>query len=198
MLTIGSDLDFGSQKGEDELVSAFEHQVQIIPIQPWDIPMPYRRYMMWKNARTMKRYLARALQDRFASRASRNSSKFIVDLAFDAYMKEKGLSGKEATTLDPDFQAAAIDQIRVFIFAGHDTSSAAICYSIYHLNRNPKALAAARRELDYVFGPDVSRVAEKISAEPHLLNKLDYIAAAVKEALRMHPPASALRRGTKE
>lgn len=196
------DTNFNSQTGENELVSAFESQVRWIPIGgPTHLEelIDFRRpFVFWWNDRKMKRYLSRALEERFATRQDRGKSKYVIDLALETYMKEKGLSLKGAQTLDAEFKAAAIDQVRVFIFAGHDTSSSVICYCYYHLSKDQKALAAIRKELNEVFGEDLDKVADKIKQDPILLNKLDYTNAVIREVLRMHPPASAIRQGSKE
>jgi len=197
------DTEFGSQTRENELVSAFESQVRWMPIgavnHPEEILDLRRPFVLWWNSHVMRRYLSNQLEQRFAQRSSRNNkSRYVVDLAFDVYMKEKGLSPEKADRLDPTFKEAAVAQIRTFIFAGHDTSSGAICYCFYHLSRNPSVLATLRRECDQVLGEDITQVTEVLKNDPHLINKMEYLNAVIRESLRMHPPASSMRHGAKE
>lgn len=55
-------------------------------------------------------------------------------------------------------------------------------------------MSKVRAEHDAVFG-DVKQTASKLREEPHLLNQIPYTTAVIKEALRLFPPASALRGG---
>lgn len=148
----------------------------------------------------MDRCVARELDKRFATLEERSKQKNIIDLALNTYLKENPPAKTQSVnrTMDSRFKQAAIDNIKVFIFAGHDTSSSAICYAFYHLSRNPETLAAVRKEHDAVFGTDVSKVGEIIEQEPHLINKLDWTMAVIREVLRLHPPASTIRIGNKE
>lgn len=203
MLSRARDTDFGSQTGYNELVHTFENQIRWIPINAAQHPEEFfdfrRPFAFWWNGRKMDRYIGNELDERFQSRKEgRSKTKYVIDLAMEVYAKEKGESLDQMKNLDPAFRSAAIDQVKVFIFAGHDTSTSAISYCFYHLSRNPSALAAVRKELDDVFGTDTSQTAEKIKNDPYSINKLDYTIAVIREVLRMHPPASAMRYGSKE
>ncbi|WP_026414662.1 cytochrome P450 [Actinomadura oligospora] len=67
------------------------------------------------------------------------------------------------------------------MFAGHHTSSGTAAWTLIELLRNPEALQDVTRELDdlYADGRDVSFQA---------LRAIPRLEAAVKEALRLHPP----------
>lgn len=145
----------------------------------------------------MDRWVSRELDVRFATVQGRGKTKRVIDLALDAFMRQKGSSAEQTKTLDPEFRRNAINNIKTFIFAGHDTSSSAICYCYYHLSRNSDSLAAIRKEHDDVFGHDTSSIAELIKKSPHLLNNLPYTSAVIKEVLRLQPPASSARQGEK-
>lgn len=93
---------------------------------------------------------------------------------------------------------SADDQPKPQLFAGHDTTSGAICYAYYYLAKHPACLAAARRELDAVFGPDPSTVPAQLKKDPHLINKLEYTLAVMREVLRLQPPASTIRTAPKD
>ena len=66
----------------------------------------------------------------------------------------------------------------------------------YFLSKNQQVRRKACDELDEVFGPDVQTTAAKIRQDPHILNKLPYNHAVMKEALRLFPPANTVRVGS--
>lgn len=144
----------------------------------------------------MSRYLKEKVQERFATREGRGKSKHVVDLALEVYLKEvKGTNsdGGNIKSLDAEFMEAVIANMKTFVFAGHDTTSTVIGCAYYYLSRNPEALTKLRNELDEVFGPDPSTVAQQLKDDPLLLNKMDYAVAVCKETLRLMPPASTVR-----
>lgn len=196
------DTQFDSQRCENELVSAFESTVRWLPIgamtQPGELINPIRPLILRWNRWKMNRYVGRELEARFASRQTRGKSKHVIDLALETYLKDKGSSIETATTLDKTFKREAIDNVKIFLFAGHDTSSSAICYCFYNLSRSPEALAAMRKECDDIFGPDTTKTGDMIKEDPRLLNKMEYGLAVIREVLRLHPPASTVRIGSKE
>lgn len=201
-----------SQRTENELVSAFVSQtrwqrigVQFNPIELVDFRIPIvQRYNTWR----MDRYLGRCLDERFATRGAREQvtggkrQKHVIDLALEAYLKEvKNVSRSEkqstSTTIDPTFRNAAIANIKTFVFAGHDTTSSTITYAFYYLSKTPSALSRIRAEHDSVFGSDPSTTAKRLKKDPHLLNSLPFTTAVIKEVLRIQPPASTVRIGSK-
>ncbi|GIZ43622.1 hypothetical protein CKM354_000683900 [Cercospora kikuchii] len=196
------DIDLNAQRGANVLVDAFNSQVrwqakgaQFQPSELWDIRRPIiQRYNNYK----MNQYVGARLDERFAGRQSRGRSKHVIDLALETYLKEKKGSGAnvdEMKELDAEFKEAAISNVKTMLFAGHDTTSSTICYAYYYLAKSPDCLAKIKKEHEEVFGPDPSQVAEKIIAEPHLLNKLEYTLAVTKEVLRLDSPASTIRLG---
>ena len=90
------------------------------------------------------------------------------------------------------------DQIKTFLLAGHDTTSITLSWVFYWLSRTPCALAAVRRELDELFGPeaaDPEAVRRQLLSpgSPDLVHRMTYITAVIKETLRLHPPAATAR-----
>ncbi|KEQ82102.1 cytochrome P450 [Aureobasidium pullulans EXF-150] len=157
----------------------------------------FRPFVHWWNLRQMDTYVGRVLEERFASRNLRSrKTKHVIDLALETYLKENNVN--DTSKLDPRFKDAAIRNIKTFIFAGHDTSSSTICYAHYQLSQNPEALARLRQECEEIFGPDVTKTGDMIKEDPYLLNKMKYGDAVVRETLRLHSPASAIRSGSKD
>lgn len=96
----------------------------------------------------------------------------------------------------PQFGVATlIDQVKTFVLAGHDTASSTLAWIYYHLSQQPEVLNSLREEHDKVFGghESVGREAEKIIKDPTILNELKYTLAVMREALRLYPPAAAVR-----
>jgi cytochrome P450 len=81
--------------------------------------------------------------------------------------------------------------LKLMLFAGHDTTSSTLCWMFKLLQDNPACLARLRAEHDAVLGPDSdpAKAAEVLRANPHLLNKLPYTHGVAKETLRLHPIA---------
>ncbi|KAI1763246.1 cytochrome P450 [Hypoxylon sp. FL1150] len=88
------------------------------------------------------------------------------------------------------------DGNRPFLFAGHDTNTSMLQWAFYELSRTPRALKAVRDELDEILGPrsDPRTVCATLTEKgEHLLPRMHYVSALIKETLRLHPPASAVR-----
>lgn len=187
-----------AQTSENDLLAAFRNQLHWLlrdgDLNPFRVFNPVRPFMFRYNQWKMRRFISRVMDRRFASRsgvdAKKKKTRPVIDLALDAYLKETN-----SDTMDTTFKRIAIDQIRTFMFAGHDTTSSAICYIAYMLYKYPEALQKVRQEYDEVFGTDVTQTAEAIKKDPYLLNKLPYSVAIIKEILRLFPPASTVRNG---
>lgn len=120
-------------------------------------------------------------------------TKAVIDLVLQAYLPHDAKTRPEK--LDPEFRAFAISQIRLFVFAGHDSTSSTICYILHLLATNPNALAQIRAEHDRVLGTELSAVASTLKERPHLTNHLPYTTAVIKEALRLFAPGGCSREG---
>lgn len=95
----------------------------------------------------------------------------ILDLAFNTYLAEKPAE-KRKSNMDLTFKRFAISQVKLFLFSGRDTTSSSMDYIFYLLSNHPKALHQMRKEHEQLLGPDVAERANRLSADPFLLNKL--------------------------
>jgi len=77
------------------------------------------------------------------------------------------------------------------MFAGHHTTSGTAAWTLIELLRHPDELSAVRNELDELFTGD-----ETVSYQA--LREIPRLEAAIKEALRLHPPLILLLRVAKE
>lgn len=105
------------------------------------------------------------------------------------------LSLQGTDELTPDLLQTTSDNLRTFIFAGHDTTSIMLQWAFYELSKSPRQQAAICKELDDLLGTDTdpSVIRAKILAQPDLLSRMPYTAAVMKETLRLHPPAATAR-----
>lgn len=150
----------------------------------------------------MDRYLGRELENRFAAQqnigkigsARSSASKRVVDLALDKYLEEQPRA-KATRSMDANFKKFAVCQMKVFMLAGHDTTSSTLCYIFYLMSKNPLALRRVRAEHNSIFGSDLSQSNTSITGNPHLLNQLPFTIAIIKEAMRLFPAASSIRIG---
>jgi cytochrome P450 len=199
---VALDMQLNTQIEENPMISALREQVHLIPnsgtLNPLAGWSPLGIYQRWRNSKVMVSYLDKVLEDRFANQDNANQGekkprkRTMLDLAVESYKSQTATSPTNITGLDPEFKKHAITQIRVFVFAGHDTTSSAICYAIYLLQKHPETLARIRAEHDKILGPPET-TAETIRADPYIVNKLEYTNAVMKESLRLFPAASGLR-----
>lgn len=147
----------------------------------------------------MNRFLGKVMDERFAARGRNGNgtsqhSRSILDLAFDSYVKDYQ-ADLDMTKLNAEFRQTVMDHIKIFMFAGHDTSSSTICYVVYELSKRPDVLAKLLREYNEVLGEDAAQTASKIKEDPHVINRMPYSLAVIKETLRLWPPGNSVRKG---
>jgi cytochrome P450 len=180
-------------------------------MNPFKLYNPIRPFMYWYNARRMDRYIENLLDDRLKIRRVRMTentkrSKSVVDLALDTYLKDHATSKKEDEKMDSSskkedknmdstFKSFAITQVKTFMFAGYDSTSSTIAYMYHLLSKNPHALDIVRQEHDAVLGFDVSLASQILAKTPHVLQKLHYSHAIIKETLRLFPAGITSRTG---
>lgn len=173
-----------------------------------------RTFVHWKNTRQMDAYIGAELDKRFEeykADSKNTSSRSIVDLTLREYLKE---SADVSMSLDPSFRSFAIRQIKLFIFAGYDSTGSTMCYCFHLLSQHPEVskssnvatkepqtyttiqvLKTLREEHDKVLGPDRTTASLRLSENPRIVNDLTYTLAVIKEVLRMFPPAGTTRAG---
>lgn len=192
------------QRVDNPLLTAIKAQVRLLIVDSSPQSMlkhinPRRLFHLRRNNRTMRDYLAPMIERAAAAHGedenSSNGPKTIMSLAIKAYLNENQ-SAKRAGGVDSTFVEIAIAQIKIFILAGHDTTSATLSFAYHLLNKHPETLEKIRSEHDEILGKDTGKAGEVIGANPQTLNQLPYTAAVIKETLRLFPPAAAVRLGS--
>ncbi|OLN86610.1 putative sterigmatocystin biosynthesis P450 monooxygenase stcS-like protein 3 [Colletotrichum chlorophyti] len=154
--------------------------------------------MWWQNPR----------KKRMRKRLSKTVNDFLADLIrrkFEDVKQNKGassrsvlaLSLKDTQVLTQDIIDDTKDQLKTFLFAGHDTTSILLQWAFYELSRTPRAMKTLRIELESLFGPDLSPEAVRealLSRGDEITPKMVYTSAVIKEILRLYPPAGSARR----
>ncbi|MFI5666091.1 bifunctional cytochrome P450/NADPH--P450 reductase [Streptomyces sp. NPDC051704] len=81
------------------------------------------------------------------------------------------------------------NQVITFLIAGHETTSGALSFALYHLMKNPAVLHLAQAETDALWGDDPD-------PEPSFedVGRLRYVRQVLNETLRLWPTAAAFAR----
>lgn len=153
----------------------------------------------------MNSYIRDQLENRFnelkTSRDSQSSSKSqriksVTALALEAYISENADKDLiNSSKLDDNFARYAAYQIRLFLFAGHDTTASSLNYTFHLLSKNPEAVARVREEHDSVFGKNPEDAGDMLRQDSALVNQVPYTLAVIKETLRLFPAGGTMRQG---
>ncbi|MEU6806767.1 cytochrome P450 [Streptomyces neyagawaensis] len=131
-------------------------------------------------------HLARVVDDVIAARveAGNDEADDLLGLMLTARHPADG------TTLDT---ANIRNQVITFLIAGHETTSGAMSFALYHLAKHPEVLHLVQREVDALWG-------DAADVEPTFdeVGRLTYTRQVLNEALRLWPTAAAFSRYARE
>lgn len=185
-----TNIDCKAQDGEasDDIVKNFKLLTETyigengLSFTWWNFPKRYRRYLY---ASRMDAAVKKCITDKWnVTQAS--GTKGTKDRSVLA------LSLKDLDELTPVILQSIADQVKTFLFAGHDTTSILLQRLFYALSINPDCLAKIRAEHDAIFGDDDPK--DVFLARPdETIKALVYTSACIKEALRLWPPAGSAR-----
>jgi cytochrome P450 len=123
-------------------------------------------------------------------------TKSVIGLALQAYLgDDQTITASKRNKPDEKFIEYATWQIRLFLFAGTDTTATILVYLYHVLAKHPTWLRKLREEHDQVFGKVPSEAAKILKENPNLLNSCRLTIAVIKEALRLYGPARSIRSG---
>ncbi|KAK7874325.1 hypothetical protein R5R35_007799 [Gryllus longicercus] len=95
------------------------------------------------------------------------------------------LIARDGSLSDADIR----EEVDTFMFEGHDTTAAAISFTVFLLSRHPAVQEKVLEELDSIF--DTSK---PLDPTIHELSELKYLDMVIKESLRIFPPVGAVSR----
>ena len=95
------------------------------------------------------------------------------------------INGKDPKTGEQLDDKSITNNVITFMIAGHETTSGLLSFTCYELLKNPKAYERAQQEVDEVVGQGTITVEH--------LSKLKYIAAVLRETLRLHAPITDIK-----
>ena len=194
---------FSRQRADNVMVTALQRQIKWstfgIDPNPFEQVNVLRPLVHWYNTRVMNSYLSRQLDMRSSNSHNVVKGKSMVDLALKSHISNPPSTGKarSATSpmIDADFKELLMSQIKIFLLAGHDTTSASAVYMYHLLAKHPSILALVQEEHSSVFGPDITALPTILASNPYTLNELPVTLAIIKETLRLFPPAATVRAG---
>lgn len=209
MLISPSDTDLDNQRSEHYISHALNAALRWHSF--WDpliLLNPLRIPIQWYYGRILSKFIDQELQKRFKEMKNERAIgkdiprrqkkvKSVIALALDDYLTRKHKTDKQVSDdieLDRNFARIATNQIRLFLFAGNDTTATAIVYAFHMMSRHPEDLLKMREEHDAVFGPG-GEAGGALRDHPALVNRCRYTIAIVKETLRLYPPASSIKEG---
>lgn len=153
--------------------------------------IPGLRWLRERQQRRLGDQIERLMKDIVRREYARVTSGSANDAVDARSVLALSLQGTEELT--PELLQQTSDNLRVFMFAGHDTTSILMQWAFYELSRAPRQLAALSAELDTLFGedadPQVVAAALLAPGGGELLSTMTYGTAIIKETLRLHPPA---------
>ncbi|KAI1413335.1 cytochrome P450 [Hypoxylon sp. FL1857] len=163
---------------------------------------PFRVFSIWNNSRILNRHIRAQVAKRVDAfreaklRHEQSAFNSVLDQALENYYSQPGR--KQSDPLDREFMDILCAQLRMFFFAGYDSTASTMVSCCYLIWKHPKVLAELRAEHDQVFGRNVAACPDMIAENPAILNSLPYTLAVIKETLRLFPPANGLRMGCKD
>lgn len=182
------DIDLNAQLGE-------ENQSAIVRLfrklgstyrsghRGWKLLLPLQRKLI---SRQLGAHIKEHIKEKFERQStSHNTSHSVL-----------ALSLVDTHELTPEVLDRTCDQLKTFLFAGHDTTSILLQWTFYELARTPHVLRRVCLELDEIFGTNSHPTHIRAQILEHgesVLQRMIYTSAVIKEILRLYPPAATAR-----
>jgi cytochrome P450 len=148
--------------------------------------------------RLARRYYSRRINQLLQNRIKQKFEELRTQSSSSKSRSVLALALQDTQVLTQSLISETCDQLKTFLFAGHDTTSILLQWIFYQLSRTPRALKALTSELDEIFGPDPDPavVRDKLLVPGQgddLMRRMVYTSAVIKETLRLYPPAGTAR-----
>ncbi|KFY30605.1 hypothetical protein V493_01799 [Pseudogymnoascus sp. VKM F-4281 (FW-2241)] len=192
----------GIQTGRDDIIyPALKNAIGLLvsdwsPSQWGNHLSPFRMPKLWYYNRILHNELHSLISKQLTNHESIDGPKTINKLAVKTYLKDFGGRNDMSDDVHSEFLDITVQNLKIFLFAGHDTTATTLCYIYYYLYHHPDVLKKVLAEHDSVFSTDLSKTPQQISDNPLLLNQLPYTTAVIKECLRLEPPVGSVRAGS--
>lgn len=169
-------LSMGPDESDEVLPRLYEPLVEECNRRVWlplraRLPIP-AKFRYDRAVRELNEFLTAKIEGRRALRAA-DPGRRKVDMLDMLLASFEGEPWTEATGRQ------IADEIKTMLFAGHDTSSAMLTWTLHALTKNPRTFARLRAAADEAFVGDGMPNYET-------LKRLEYAGACLKEALRIY------------
>ncbi|KAJ9641506.1 hypothetical protein H2199_005476 [Coniosporium tulheliwenetii] len=189
------DMDFDAQRPKSEQSDIVRHYSDLLSSftddngAGWLYANPFLKRHQYRLGRAVDSAIKSAIKQKFAEmKAATKSTRARSVLA---------LSLQDVDEMDEEVLQITADQVKSFLFAGHDTTSILLQWTFYELSRSPRVLATLRAELDDVLGRDADPRTVLLARGEDAVKRLTYTSAVIKEILRLYPPAGTARMAPK-
>ncbi|HEY1956644.1 MAG TPA: cytochrome P450 [Polyangiaceae bacterium] len=169
---LGGDADDIGDALTDSMTEMMNAMVRLVPLPP-SVPTP-GNLRMRDAVRRLDEIVYRLIRERRASGIDRGDLLGML-LATKHEDDQSPLSDKEIR-----------DQSMTLMLAGHETTANALSWTLYELARTPDARARVEREIDAAVGK------RRVTTDD--LKNLPLTLQAIKESMRLHPPAYVIGR----
>jgi cytochrome P450 family 4 len=148
-----------------------------------------------KTVKIMHQFTMKIINDRRAKLATEQTTENLQNLDDDGVgLKKKmclldvllqsNVEGQPLTNADIQ------EEVDTFTFAGHDTTTNAICFTLFTISKFPEVQRKLNEEIQNVIGD--GEVTFKV------INELKYLDLVLKETLRLYPPVPIIARRLNE
>lgn len=182
-VTIDEDMHAQDPEKTTLLIKSFQKTlITFKGYEIWDF-WPRVRARRWYWSRILDREVEKLIRKKFNERGDKKD-RSVISLSF---------AGIDELT--PEVMVQTRDQLKTFLFAGHDTTASTLQWCYFYIWKHPEFGKAVRAELQDIFGAaSFEEIAAVIVNEPdRVIPRLVLLSALIKEALRLHPAASTVR-----
>jgi cytochrome P450 len=202
---ITMNVDFDAQHSESsaqgEFIRLYDQLLQQFGATDGRLPWwmyPRREFARWRLAKQIDQRLDDIIRQKHAEQLQLKRTQQEANGKTARSRDILSLSLQDSEELTPEMLSETRDQIKTFVFAGHDTTGILMAWLFHELSRTPRALQAVRDELDELFGRDadpavVRRKLLDDDGGEELIHRMTYTTAVIKEVLRLYPPAGTAR-----